>query len=229
MSVRLAIWDVDGTLVDSRKVISYAMDHAFEAVGLPAPGYEGVRHVVGLSLEEACRVLAPDACEPEMLERLTDAYKDAFVAQRSAPDHHEPLYEGARDTLERLANDGWLLGVATGKGRRGVDITFERHDLTHFFDVIRCADDGPGKPHPFMVEDAIAALGAPVEASVMIGDTAHDMVMARAAGARALGVSWGFHTPDEIAAAGAHEVHHDFRTLNAALDAFGAVHGGEPV
>ncbi|MCG8441838.1 MAG: HAD-IA family hydrolase [Caulobacterales bacterium] len=225
MTLRLVIWDLDGTLVDSRRMITGAMDAAFAAVGLPEPGYDGMRHIVGLSLDEAMRRLAPEGAGPDLIARMESAYKEEFVAQRARPDHHEPLYDGARQTLERLAGAGWLMAVATGKGRRGVEVVFDHHDLGAFFDAVRCADDGPGKPHPFMVEDALTALGVAGADAVMVGDTAHDMAMARAAGVRAIGVTWGFHTPDEVAAGGADEVHHDFSALNAALDAFAS--GGE--
>ena len=122
--------------------------------------------------------------------------------------------------LKQLVEDGWLLGIATGKSRRGIRHLFEAHDLGRYFDAHYCADDGPGKPHPHMIERNLDQLGCDPENTVMIGDATFDMIMARAANVRALGVSWGFCEPYEIIEAGAHELHHDFDSLGEALDRF---------
>lgn len=220
MTLRLAVFDVDGTLVDSRKVIHRAMTRAFERAGLGEIGYDRVRTIVGLELTEAVLRLAPPDYPAERIPQLAGYYKQAFVEQRQEPGFEEPLYAGARETVERLADAGWLLGVATGKARRGLDIVFEHHDLHRYFQTFQTVDGGPGKPHPRMVLDAMAETGAAAEETVMIGDTSFDMEMARGARTRALGVSWGFHTVDEIEGGGAHAVFHDFDALNRALDAF---------
>lgn len=222
MSLRLAIWDVDGTLVDSRAVITEAMGRAFRATGLPAPDYERTRTVVGLGLEEACRTLAPPDLSPGGLVRLVDAYREAFVARRAEPDFEEPLYPGALETLGRLAGEGWLIAMATGKSRRGIDALFETHPLAELFDTIHCADDGPGKPHPAMVQAAMDRLGAAAHETLIVGDATFDMQMGRAAGIHTMGVAWGFGRAEELTAAGALEIHHDFPSLNGALDRFGA-------
>lgn len=222
MTLKLAVFDVDGTLVDSRRSIARAMGAAFEAVGLEDPGYERTRAIVGLSLVDACDGLAPPDLAPETKARLIEAYKEAFIRHRGQPDHHEPLYAGAQETLHRLAADDWLLAVATGKARRGLKALFAAHPIEQYFTTLWCSDDGPGKPHPHMVLEAMRATGVEAEATVVIGDTAHDMAMARAAETQAFGVTWGFHTGEEIAAAGAHAVFDDFDALNAALDAFAA-------
>lgn len=220
MGLKLAIWDMDGTIVDSREIIQHAMERAFEAVGLPGPAYEDTRKLVGLSLDVVCRTLAPADCEPERLTRLTEAYKLAFLTRREKDGYVEPLYDGAVATLERLANEGWLLGVATGKARRGVEALFGMHDLKRYFDTVWCADDGPGKPNPFMCLEAMKAVGAEAGRSLIIGDAVHDVAMGRAAGIHAIGVSWGFGTTGDLHEAGAHEVHHDFDSLNRSLDGF---------
>lgn len=219
MSLKLAVFDIDGTLVDSRQVITEAMRRAFARAGLPEIGYERTRTIVGLRLEEAVARLAPEDYPEARLPELAQFYRNAFVEMRE-DGFSEPLYEGARETVERLADDGWLLGVATGKARRGLDIVFEHHGLHKYFQTFQTVDHGPGKPHPRMVLDAMAETGARAEETVMIGDTSWDMLMARAADAHALGVSWGFHTPDEIEEGGAHAVHHEFDALNVWLDAF---------
>lgn len=220
--LKLAVFDVDGTLVDSREVIARAMTRAFERAGLGEIGYDRVRTIVGLELSEAVARLAPPDYGADRVAALTDFYKQAFVEQRAESGFSEPLYEGARDTLERLSDAGWILGVATGKARRGLDIVFGHHDLHRYFQTLHTVDGGPGKPHPRMVLDAMAATGARPEETVVIGDTFWDMAMARAADAHAMGVSWGFHTVDEIAEGAPHAIHHDFEALNAALDVFAA-------
>ena len=219
--LKLAIWDIDGTLVDSRQVIQKAMDRAFRRAGLGGIDYDRTRTIVGLELGEAIARLAPEDYPLDRVAQLGNFYKEAFVEQRAEPGFEEPLYQGARETVERLADEGWLLAVATGKARRGLDIVFDHHGLHRYFDSFQTVDGGPGKPHPRMVLDALKETGADVHQAVMIGDTRFDMEMGRNAGVHTLGVSWGFHTPDEIAEGGAHAIHHDFDALNAALDAFG--------
>ncbi|GAM99236.1 similar to phosphoglycolate phosphatase [alpha proteobacterium U9-1i] len=211
---RLAVFDLDGTLVDSRHSIGEAMAQAFAALDLPPPSYDETRRIVGLSLVPALQILAPHL-DPARWPELGVAYKNAFVRNRENG-IREPLYDGARETLERMRAAGWLMGIATGKARRGIDHVLAAHDLSSFFDCGFCADDGPGKPDPHMLALNMQALDVDPEHTVMIGDTTFDMEMARAAGAYALGVSWGFHTADEIAAH-AHEIAHDFPTLNAML------------
>ncbi|MED5549846.1 MAG: HAD-IA family hydrolase [Pseudomonadota bacterium] len=219
--LKLAIWDIDGTIVDSREVIQRAMARAFERAGLPPIGYDRTRTIVGLELTEAIMRLAPPDYPAERIPHLATWYKEAFVEQRAETGFQEKLYEGARETIERLAGEGWLLGVATGKARRGLDIVFGHHDLHRYFDTFQTVDGGAGKPHPRMVLDAMKETGTDPHQAVMIGDTSFDMEMGRNAGVHTLGVSWGFHTEDEIRAGGAHDVHHDFDALNRALDVFG--------
>lgn len=218
--LKLAIWDVDGTIVDSRQVIQKAMDRAFRRAGLGGIDYDRTRTIVGLELTEAVTRLAPPDFGPERAVQLAGFYKEAFVEQRAEAGFEEPLYEGVRDTLERLVEQGWLMGVATGKARRGLDIVFEHHDLHRYFDTLQTVDGGAGKPNPRMVLDALRETGTEAAHAVMIGDTGFDMAMGRNAGVHTLGVSWGFHTADEIAGAGAHSIHDDFDALDRALDSF---------
>jgi phosphoglycolate phosphatase len=180
--------------------------------------------IVGLELTEAVLRLAPADYPAERIPELANFYKQAFVEMRAQDGFSEPLYDGARETVERLADEGWLLGVATGKARRGLDIVFQHHGLHKHFQTLQTVDGGAGKPDPRMVLDAMKETGVDAARTVMIGDTSWDMLMARAANTHALGVSWGFHTSDEIAEGGAHSIHDEFDHLNAALDAF-AEHG----
>lgn len=219
MSLKLVVWDVDGTLVDSRASIFRGLQEAAVEVGLEAPTYEEVRQIVGLSLLEAVRHMRPDLT-PDLAQAYAAAYKQMFVRMHADPDFHEPLYPGAEETLRRLKREGWLMGMATGKSRRGIDRNTVVYNWGDVFDTSFCADDGPSKPHPHMLECNMVALGVDPHQTVMIGDTAHDIHMGRQAKVHTIGVSWGFHTADELKAAGADVIVHDFDQLNAALDAF---------
>lgn len=217
MSLKLVIWDMDGTIVDSRKVIQGAMVSAFEAMKLNPPEYEQTRQIVGLGLDEACRRLAPSDFPPEQLADLVSAYRDAFIANRRDPNFREPLYHGVLDVLDDLRSRGTLMAIATGKSKRGVETIFGMHDLAQYFDTVWCADDGPGKPHPFMVEQSMSALGCEPQDSVVVGDAIFDMQMSRSANVVPHGVSWGFGESDELLAAGAHVVHETMGNLKRAL------------
>lgn len=220
MSLKLAVWDMDGTIVDSREVIQTAMVRAFEAENLTPPDYDATRRIVGLGLGEAIAALVPPDFPPDRLPGLVEAYRQAFVLRRTEPGFREPLYDGALDMLARLRADGWLIAMATGKSHRGIRAIFDMHPLQPFFDTIWCADDGPGKPHPFMIAEAMRAVGAGPEETLMIGDAVHDIRMGRAAGVLTHGVSWGFGQAAELAEAGADFVHDDFAALEAAVLAF---------
>ena len=217
MSLKLAIFDMDGTIVDSRDVIQTAIERAFVECDLPPPAYDQVRKTVGLGLSEVLGQLAPDYDD---LPGLVEAYRHAFIIRRTEPGFKEPLYDGAIETLDRLANDNWLIAMATGKSHKGIAAIFDMHPLKQYFDTIWCADDGPGKPHPFMVDQCMKTLGAAPDQTLIIGDAIHDITMGRNAGIHTMGVTWGFGEADELQAVGAHEVHHDFTSLNASLDEF---------
>jgi phosphoglycolate phosphatase len=213
---RLAVFDCDGTLVDSQADICAAMDEAFAAAALPAPPGHAVRAAVGLSLPEVMRRLHPEGDEAARAA-LCGHYKSSFFARREAGRVAEPLYEGVAALIETLRGDGWLLGVATGKSDRGLAACLETHGLSGHFLTLQTADRHPSKPHPAMLEAAIAAVGAAPASTAMIGDTAYDMAMARAAGAHAIGVAWGYHAPDQLRAAGAEAVADSPAQLGAIL------------
>ena len=224
MSLRLVVWDLDGTIIDSRIVIQNAMEAAFHSFGLAPPEYDQTRQIVGLSLEEACRRLAPEGFPEADVPKLSEAYKNAFITHRTNnPDFREPLYDGATEILEALANQNCLMGIATGKSRRGIEAIFGKHDLSRYFDTIWCADDGPGKPHPFMVLEAMRAVGVEPDQTAMVGDAIHDIHMGREAGVRTHGVTWGFGEHHELESAGAHHIHTEMRSLAGALSAFAKV------
>jgi phosphoglycolate phosphatase len=199
---RLAIFDCDGTLVDSQANICLAMEQCFVRAGFEPPPRERTRRVVGLSLVEAMRAMRPDD-GPDMHDALAEDYKQVFQRLRADGLVEEPLYDGIADLLDALEADGWLLAVATGKSDRGLALCLERHRLGRRFVSLQTADRHPSKPHPSMVEQALAEAGADPALSMMIGDTSYDMAMARAAGVRAVGVAWGYHEAEELLAAGA--------------------------
>ncbi len=217
--MKLAVWDVDGTLVDSRASIHRAAVEAAHVIGIEPPSYEQVRQIVGVSLFEALQMMRPDL-DPETIAAYSREFQNAFLRFHADPDFRETLYDGAHATLLRLKAEDWFLGMATGNSRRGVTRLTEKHGWTDLFDVTACADDGPSKPHPHMLQCNMNALGVGAHQTVMIGDTSHDIKMAREAGVHAVGVSWGFHTVEELELSGAHVIVHSFDELKAVLDAF---------
>jgi len=202
---RLAIFDCDGTLVDSQHNICAAMAQCFAGAGLEPPSSERTRSVVGLSLVEAMRALLP-AAPPKAHEDLAERYKSSFHALRAQGLEEGPLYAGVADLIDALDADGWLLGVATGKSDRGLGLCLAYHGLDRRFVTLQTADRHPSKPHPAMIEQAIADAGAVPETTLMIGDTSYDMAMARTAGVTAIGVAWGYHPPEALQSAGAHHI-----------------------
>ena len=214
----LAVFDIDGTLVDSRASIHEASCEAARTLGLPEPDYERVRQGVGLSLTEAMRRLEP-GLDAAGLAAFVAAFQNAFRRLYDSG-HEEPLYPGAMDHLHRLKADGWRLALATGQNRRGVARNMMRDGWADLFLSSHCAEDGPGKPDPAMLSAAMRACDACPATTVMIGDTAHDATMAVNAGVVPVGVAWGFHTAEEQWGAGVVHVASDFPDLEAALARF---------
>ncbi len=195
----LAVFDVDGTLVDSRASIHLAACEAAKVLGLPEPSYDRVRQIVGLTLDRA------------------NSFRTRYEAG-----HEEPLYDGVMDTLRLLKKDGWKLSIATGQNSRGVARNLARPEWSDLFLSAHCASDGPGKPDPSMLLAAVHKNDGLLERTVIIGDTSHDMLMAANAKVAGQGVGWGFHTVEEQLAAGAAHVAKDFPDLEAALVRFAA-------
>lgn len=216
--LRLIIFDVDGTLVDSQGDILAAMRAGFAEVGEGAPDKAEILGIVGLSLDVAVARLAPDLSEP-VQARIVAGYKAAYMGLRAASgvERSSPLYPHARETLGALhARPETLLGVATGKSARGLDKLLDGHDLRPYFVTRQVADHHPSKPHPSMIRAALAETGVAPEHAVMVGDTSFDMEMAQAAGITGIGVAWGYHRPEALR--GAARIVTDFRDLAGALD-----------
>lgn len=207
MTQRLVLFDVDGTLVDSQNIIVAAQHMAFAAVGLPAPSRAKSLSIVGLSLHEAFCALADE----DQAAALSDAYRDAFTVLRADASYDEPFFPGALRAVETLASrPDTLVGVATGKSRRGVARLIARAGWENVLATIQTADDNPSKPAPDMVLNALAATGIAAAHAVLVGDTTFDMMMARNAGIAAIGVSWGYHPVRALADAGAQAIANDF-------------------
>lgn len=214
--MKLVVFDVDGTLIDSQHHIHAAMSSAFSCAGLEPLPKDSVLQVVGLSLPEAVAVLAPDAT-PEVQTRILLGYRQAFLAARMLD--AAPLYPGARECLDRLAQqDDLLLAVATGKARRGLDAMIEEHRLQGRFVSLQTADHHPSKPHPAMLQAALDEAGVTAGDAVMVGDTSFDIEMAQAADVTGFGVNWGYHSADQLRAAGAALVAPDFPALTTAIE-----------
>ena len=205
MTVRLAVFDCDGTLVDGQAAVCQAMEHAFAFAGHSSPPRTAIRRIVGLSLPQAGRHLAPDITEADQ-RTVVEAYKDAFRSARYSGALEEPLFDGIAPLIDQLAAAGWTLGVATGKSDRGLIACLTGHGLMDRFATLQTADRHPSKPHPAMLEAALFEAGAAAADAVMIGDTTFDIDMARAAGVRAIGVDWGYHSAEELFDAGAEVV-----------------------
>jgi phosphoglycolate phosphatase len=216
--VKLAVFDCDGTLIDSQVNILRAMGQSFARHGLAPPPDHAIRRVVGLSLVESMQMLLPDA-EHALHISLAQDYKTAF--QRLRADRTldpEPLYDGVAALLDDLRDAGWLMGVATGKSDRGLALALAHHGLSDHFITLQTADRHPSKPHPSMLRAALAEAGVATSDAVIIGDTVFDMVMGANAGVRAIGVDWGYHEADELIDAGAIAVALDTNELRGLID-----------
>nr|WP_247710820.1 HAD-IA family hydrolase [Qipengyuania aestuarii] len=214
----MVIFDCDGTLVDGQAAICDTMDEAFAAARLPSPDRNEVRRMVGLSLPQALRQLAPGATDDQR-DIALDAYKSGYRDRRFKGTLEEPLYDGMAELIDRLVDAGWLLAVATGKSDRGLHSCLDMHGIKHHFISLQTADRHPSKPHPSMIEQALAEADVASDCAVMIGDTTFDIEMARAAGVRAIGVAWGYHEPSELLEAGAQGVAGTMQELEDMINA----------
>ena len=202
---KLAIFDCDGTLVDSGATIYRALAETFDAHKLDLPPARECRRVIGLSLTEAMAALVPDAGERAHAE-LAETYKGCFFRARQRGEVEEPLFDGILELLDGLEADAWLLAVATGKSDRCLRHCLDLHGLHARFVSLQTADRHPSKPSPQMALAAMADAGATGATTIVVGDTSFDMAMGLAAGATAIGAAWGYHDADELTAAGAKAV-----------------------
>lgn len=199
-------------------MICAAMSQAYGAHDMPCPPRERILSIVGLSLAEAfARLGASEGRVP--LPVLVESYKAAFNGLRQSQENLEPLFPGARAALDALSSRAdILLGIATGKSQRGVRAVLGEHGLLARFHTIKTADDAPSKPHPGMVQAAMQEAGVGPRDTIVVGDTVYDIAMARAAGARSIGVSWGYHAAGDLHAEGADIVIDHYTALLPALE-----------
>lgn len=217
MSLKLFIFDCDGTIVDSAHTIVEGMDHAYRLHNLAPPGEKATQSIIGLSLPEAIERLSPGIDVPTR-DVLVDSYKDYVITKRESGDAIEHLYDGAKEVIEGLAKeDEILLGIATGKAYRGVLHLFDSFGWHDHFVTVQTADRAPSKPHPGMIYQAMEETGVAPDHTVMIGDTSYDIEMAVSAGVQGIGVTWGYHHEADLRAAGAHHLVDDYAGLDRLL------------
>jgi phosphoglycolate phosphatase len=188
----LIIFDWDGTLMDSAAKIVRCFENALADTGIPSPGETAIRHIIGLGLTEAVTALLPDR-DIVTRTRAVDRYREHFLHLDQTDSE---LFPGVQAGLEDLANRGYLLAVATGKSRRGLERVLQQTGLAERFVATRCADEAFSKPHPRMLHDILERTGMEARQALMVGDTVYDLEMARNAGMASLAVTYGVHGPE---------------------------------
>jgi phosphoglycolate phosphatase len=193
----LVVFDWDGTLIDSAGTIVECIQQSARDMGLPVPDAERARHVIGLGLHDSLRIAVPDLAVEDYRE-FAALYREHFLAREDAMS----LFPGARELIGELSAEGRTLAVATGKSRRGLERAFASSGLGGYFTASRCADETDPKPHPTMLFELMDELGVGAEGAVMVGDTSHDLEMARSARVDAVAVTYGAHPEASLRALG---------------------------
>lgn len=188
----LIVFDWDGTLMDSTSAIVKSIQAAAHDLGLPVPDKKMASYVIGLGLPEAMQAVLPDL-EPKYYPRMVERYRHHYLNL----DQELTLFDGVREMLSDLSQAGYLLAVATGKSRMGLNRAMHDSGLTQLFDATRCADETHSKPHPAMLQELTSQLGQDMARTVMVGDTTHDLLMANNAGASSVAVHYGAH-PEQM-------------------------------
>lgn len=191
----LLVFDWDGTIVDSAAAIVLSLQEACKALNLPIPDDESARSIIGLGMREALFQVVPGITEDQFMP-LVDAYRESYAALEK----QVVLFNGVKEGLEQLRNSGFMLAVATGKSRRGLNRGIERAGLQGFFDYTRCVDECPSKPAPDMLYELMDFLNASPDKTLMIGDTTHDLQMALNAKVPSAGMLYGAHSADALIA-----------------------------
>lgn len=193
MKYDLIVFDWDGTLLDSAGAIVHAIQAASRDLGLPVPDDQRARHVIGLGLADALQHAVPEL-KPENYQAMVERYRFHYLSG----DHELNLFAGVPEMLKTLKEAGYMLAVATGKSRLGLERALDHSGLRPMFLSSRCADECHSKPHPQMLEELMAEFGVTPEVTLMIGDTSHDLLMAKNAGVDALGVTYGAHPHEHL-------------------------------
>ena len=210
----LVVFDWDGTIVDSTGAIADSIRAAARDLGLEEPNAQQASHVIGLGLQDALRIAVP-TLPPQRLGEFVERYRVHYFGR----DPLLKIFDGMRELLDTLRASGIAMAVATGKSRVGLERAFDQTGLRQHFDATRCADEGAPKPHPWMLQDLCEELGFEPARALMIGDTTHDHGMARAAGARFVGVGYGAQPREVLVEDGVDPVHESVASLAAWLRA----------
>ncbi len=214
MTHRLVVFDWDGTLVDSVGRITAGIRRAINHADLPPRTDDAIREIIGLGMVDGIAALYPDHAEHARRALQEAAANPVVRAELEGP---TPLFAGTRPLLDRLADHGILLAVATGKSRAGLERDLAATQLAPRFAAVRTADDGPGKPSPWMLESLLAETGSRARETIVVGDTLYDLQMAAAAGVDALGVTWGVHAPERLETAEPRAIVRHFSELSVHL------------
>ena len=218
--MRLIVFDCDGTLVDSQQTIITATEAALGSHDFAAPDRRDILYAVGLPVHVAMHRHAPDATDDQIINML-DVYRETYQQLVQQDDRGQVMFPGMHEQIAKLGGlDNTLIGIITMKSRRGLERVVDAYDIRKYFQVLKSADDGPGKPNPDLMLDAIAETGVTAEQVLMVGDTSFDIMMAKAAGTRAIGVGWGYQTIDELEDSGADAIAETPEELNDLLSAF---------
>lgn len=191
----LLVFDWDGTLMDSTALIAASLQAACSDLGLPVPSDERARHIIGLGLNDAMAHVLPNI-DPGFYPRVVERYGHHFRMREPGT----PLFPGTAEALLALNEAGYLLAVATGKSRRGLDRTLDATGLKSIFHATRCGEESGAKPHPGMLKDLIGLLATEPAKTLMIGDTTHDLQMAVNAGVASVAATYGAHPREQLAA-----------------------------
>ena len=215
--LRLAAFDLDGTLLDSASSIVAGVVDCWEACGFPPPDPESVRRIIGLPWEESISALLPGS-GPEEMAMIRDYHDQVARGERQRRVPRQALFDGIPELLDGLEEQGYLLAIITSRSSHRLHELLEKEGIGNRFVSLKTTDHGPGKPSPDLMLQTLAETGIDARDAVMIGDTTFDVLMACSAGTSAIGASWGVHEPHELRDAGAHHVAEAIHELPSAID-----------
>ena len=218
-SLRMVIFDCDGTIVDSQRSLVDILQATFEHHDLPMPSRHKVLLGIGLELSVAIKRLAPKL-DNLMINEICTTYRRYAKEYRKSDVMPEPLYPNAQEVIMTLHKNGWLLGIATGKSRQGLDYVLDNYNLGECFISKQTSDSAPGKPNPEMIYQAMQEGGVEKKNVIMVGDTTYDIDMAVNAGVKSVGVTWGYHDKEDLEKAGAYKTVDEFRDLLLYLEKY---------
>jgi phosphoglycolate phosphatase len=203
--LRLAAFDLDGTLLDSANSIVTGVMACWEACGYPLPDPDHVRRIIGLPWEESIEMLLPGADERDFA-RIRAYHDEVARGERPSPPREQILFPGVPEMLDAVEEAGYLLAIITSRSGNRLNELLEEQKIHHRFVSLKTTDNGPGKPSPYLMLETLAETGVDKRNAVMIGDTTFDVLMACNAGTSVIGVTWGVHEPEELRDAGAHHI-----------------------